>query len=122
MNTSNIKDTLTTYAAIAFGTAMTVIGLPSAITAVAPTVVFSLPPVVNIICGIIIAVSIVITQVLNGKNPDGSTKTATQIIELNTKAEVTKDVVVTATTLAAINNNIATVTPPAMQAAQSPKV
>ena len=99
MNATNLKDTLTTYAAIAFGLAVAVLGLPTAIQAIAPTAVFVMPPIVNVISGIIIAVSIVITQALTGKNPDGSTKTPTQIVSQNTQAAVTKDAPVTAETV-----------------------
>ncbi|RJP64397.1 MAG: hypothetical protein C4539_14555 [Ignavibacteriales bacterium] len=85
MITSNLKDKLTTYAAIAMGAAVATVGLPAAVTAIAPTVTFTLPPIVNVICGIVIAISIIVTQVLTGKAPDGKTKTTEQVIEGNTK-------------------------------------
>ena len=93
MNLANIKDTLTGYAAIAFSVCAAILGLPLAITAAVPTATFTLPPIVNIICGTVMAISIVITQVFTGKNPDGSTKTATQVAQANTLAADTKDVV-----------------------------
>lgn len=76
---SNLKDKLTTYAAIGFAASVTVLGLPAALAAVSPEITFVLPSIVNVICGIVIAVSIVITQTLTGKNPDGTTKTPQQI-------------------------------------------
>lgn len=91
MNASNLKDQLTTYSAIAMGVAVTIIGLPAAVSAIVPNFVFVLPPIVNVICGIVIAVSIVMTQALTGKNPDGTTKTVTQVVKLNDEAEKTKD-------------------------------
>lgn len=84
----NLKDKLTTYAAIAFSTAMVIITLPTSVSAIVPSIVFTLPPIVNVVCGIVIIVSIAITQILNGKNPDGSTKTPEQVIRQNKEAKL----------------------------------
>jgi len=70
----NLKDKLTTCAAIAFGTCVAILALPATIAQIAPEAVFTLPSFVNVICGVVIAASIIVTQVLTGKNPDGSTK------------------------------------------------
>jgi hypothetical protein len=82
----NLKDTITTYAAIVMGIATTIVGLPFAVSAAVPSVTFSLPPIVNVICGIFIALSIGITQVLTGKNPNGTTKSDAQISAQNSQS------------------------------------
>ena len=80
---SNIKDTITTYAAIAMGLCTTIIGLPLAISATVPGFTFVLPSIVNVICGVVMALSIVVTQVLTGKTPSGTTKTDARVIQQN---------------------------------------
>jgi hypothetical protein len=74
MKTINLKDKLTTYAALAFGICVAILALPTTIAAIAPEAVFTMPAFVNVICGVVIALSIIITQVLTGKNPDGTSK------------------------------------------------
>ena len=84
----NLKDNLTSIAAIAFGTAVAILALPMTIAAIAPTAVFTMPAIVNVICGVVIAVSIVITQVLTGKLPNGKTKSVELIDAQNLQAKV----------------------------------
>ena len=81
----NLKDKLTAYAAIAFSTGTAILGLPFAISSISPDLAFTLPSVVNTIAVILIAASILITQVLTGKNPDGTTKTTKQVNEALSK-------------------------------------
>lgn len=90
MFNSNLKDKLTMYAAVLFSTATVIIGLPAAVSAVSPSLTFSLPPVVNVICGFVIAISIVVSQVMTGKNPNGTTKTDKQVIKANKESELSK--------------------------------
>ena len=78
---SNIKDTLTTIAGIlaAVGTAVVtfVTALPQTVT---------VPDWVTVIAGILGAVGLAIIGFFNGRNPDGSAKTITQIKDqLNSK-------------------------------------
>lgn len=86
MNLSNIKDTLTTICAWVTGICAAVIGLPLAIQQASPTVVFTLPPIVTTICVTLGAIALITTQVLTGKNPDGSTKSVTQVTTQNTQS------------------------------------
>lgn len=75
----NLKDRLSTYAAYAFSIGTAILGLPLTISAVVPNLAFVLPDIVNIIAGILIAISVVVTQVLTGKNADLTTKTDIQV-------------------------------------------
>jgi len=90
MFNSNLKDKLTMYAAALFTAATAIIGLPSTINAISPDLAFSLPPIVNVICGYVIAFSIVVGLVLQGKNPNGTTKTLEQVVKANKESELSK--------------------------------
>ena len=83
---SNIKDVLSTIA-----------GVLGAIAFVGGTIIASLvqsgvviPVFLTIIVGAAGAVSVALIGLLNGKNPDGTTKTSTQVVQANKLAEQTK--------------------------------
>ena len=110
INTSNIKNTLTNIAGI--------LGAISGVIIAMSTQGVPLPAWLLTAGGVCAALSIGILGYFSRKNPDGSVKTQTHVVELNTKAAATKDVPVTADAIVAIKNNIATVTPPATQPAK----
>jgi ABC-type transport system involved in multi-copper enzyme maturation permease subunit len=85
---SNIKDLLSTIA-----------GVAGAVAFVGGTIVASLtqsgivvPIFITIIVGVCGAISVALIGLLNGKNPDGKTKTLTQVTESNKLAKETKEV------------------------------
>lgn len=80
MNTSNLKDTITTYAGIIFGAATSVLtyGVSAGIT---------YPAWVNTTCGIVITVTGLVLFILTGKNPNLTTKSETQVAKQNEEAK-----------------------------------
>lgn len=89
MNTSNIKSIATTIAGILGFISLlgaTILGV------LAQYPMVHVPQIFIIIIGVCGAVSVFVIGYLNGKNPDGSAKTPTQVITANQIAVETKDV------------------------------
>jgi flagellar motor component MotA len=77
MNTSNLKDTVTTICGIVFVIASTLLGLN--LQGIA------LPHVIIVIAGTLVAVTTAVTMYLTGKAPNGTNKTDNQIGDQNKK-------------------------------------
>lgn len=85
MNTSNIKDWLNTLCGIILALCLSGTGFLYTIGITFPTWVYSIAAVLS-------AIALFIRGYLGGKNPDGSTKTPTQVIAANTEAANTQPV------------------------------
>lgn len=85
MNTSNLKDTLSTIVGIVGGVAASIL------TAEKSGLV--LPAWVAPVCNGVVAVSTIIFGVLMGKNPDGTTKTTEQTAKLNNPNPISNPIV-----------------------------
>ena len=81
---NNIKDTMTTVAAWLAGLGTFLAGLN--------ILALHLPIWVTAIGGAMVGLAAVINGIYGGKNPDGSTKTARQVDNLNNEAAATKDI------------------------------
>ena len=79
---SNIKDWLSTLCAAAFAIGTAIVGI--SLSGV------KLPTWLVGLGATLIGVSGTIAKILQGKNPDGSTKTPTQVAELNSEAAATQ--------------------------------
>jgi hypothetical protein len=84
MKTSNIKDTMTTLAAWLSGLGIFLGGLN--------ITVLHLPIWVTAVGGALIGFAAMINGIYGGKNPNGSTKTPTQVNELNQAAADTQPI------------------------------
>lgn len=84
MNTSNLKDVMSNIAAwlIAFGTFLAGLNL----------IALHLPVWVTAVGLAMVGLGGVITSVFTAKNPNGTTKTPTQVVEQNTEAAATKEI------------------------------
>lgn len=77
---SNIKDLLTTICGW-----VTVIG--GAVLAGVASGQIILPATVTTIIGSLVGIAVAVTQFLTGKNPDGSTKSTSQVTQQNSAAK-----------------------------------
>jgi hypothetical protein len=87
MNLSNIKATLSTIAGILGGVSVALLTLVGSLAQYA----IVLPDWVNITAGVCGGLSVAILGILQGRNPNGTSKTVTQVVEANTKAAETKE-------------------------------
>lgn len=84
MDTSNIKDTMTKIAAWLAGFGTILAGLN--------VIALHLPVWVTAIGGAMVGIAAVINGIYGGKNPDGTTKTPTQVVTQNNEAAATKEI------------------------------
>lgn len=77
---SNLKDTLTTVCGW-----VTVVG--GAVLGAVAAGQITLPASVTGILGGVVAIALAVTQFLTGKNPDGSTKSVSQVSDQNSQAK-----------------------------------